>query len=125
MTNVFQIPIIQLRPYGILLKQKPKEGKNCGFPLSNNRRILKKREDLYRCSASRYVIHSWSVSCIKLTHNKKFSYPTGQYDYFVSPAEFHFRSAGHTAHEVADEISHTVRAVLRILRALPSFLHTF
>jgi hypothetical protein len=41
MTNVFQILTIQLRPYGVLLKQKPKEGKNCGFKLSNNRRTLK------------------------------------------------------------------------------------
>jgi len=77
------------------------------------------------CSASRYVIDSWSGLCIKLTHNKKVNYPTFLYVYFVSPAEFNFGSVGHTVHEVADELSHSARAVLRMLGALPSFPHTF
>ena len=44
---------------------------------------------------------------------------------FVSPAEFHFGSVGHTAHEVTDELSHSARDVLRMLGAVPSFPHTF
>ena len=71
------------------------------------------------------MINSWSILCIKLTHNKEVSYPTGLHVYFVSSAEFHFGSVGHTAHEVADELSHSARAVLRMLGAVPSFPHTF
>jgi len=47
------------------------------------------------------------------------------YVYFVSPAEFHFGSVSHTVPEVADELSHSARAVLRVLGAVPSFPHTF
>jgi len=43
----------------------------------------------------------------------------------LSSAEFHFCSVGHTVHEVADELSHTARAVLRMLGAVPSFPDTF
>ena len=52
------------------------------------------------------MIDSRSILCIKLTHNKEVSYPTGLYVYvIVSPAEFHFASVGHTVHEVADELT--------------------
>jgi len=43
---------------------------------------------------------------------------------FVSRAEFHFGSDGHTVHEVADELN-SARALLRMLGAVPSFPHTF
>ena len=43
----------------------------------------------------------------------------------MSPAEFHLDSVGHTVHEVADDLSHSARAVLRMLGAVPSFPHTF
>jgi len=43
----------------------------------------------------------------------------------VSQAEFHFGSVGHTAHEVADELTHAAGAMLRMLGAEPSFPHTF
>ena len=62
------------------------------------------------------MIDSWSVLCIKLTHNKEASCPTGLYVYFIeSPAEFHLDSVGHAVYEVADELSHSPRAVLRML----------
>jgi len=63
------------------------------------------RADWCRCSASRYVIDSWSVLCIKLTHNKEVIYPTCM---FVSPTEFHLGSVGHAVHEVADELTQLV-----------------
>jgi len=43
----------------------------------------------------------------------------------VSQAEFHLDCVSRTVHEVADELSHSVRAVLRMLGAVPSFPHTF
>jgi hypothetical protein len=72
------------------------------------------------------VSDSWSVLCIKLTHNKEVICLTCLYVHFiVSPAEFHVGSVGHTLHEVADELTHSARAVLRMLGAVPSFPHTF
>ena len=49
-----------------------------------------------------YVIDSWSILCIKLTHNKEVSYSTCLY---VSPAEFHFGSVGPTVPAAADELT--------------------
>jgi len=72
------------------------------------------------------VVDSWIVCCIKLTHNKEISCPTGLYVYcIVSPAEFSFGSPGHTALEVADVLSHSARALLRMLGADPSFPDMF
>ena len=52
------------------------------------------------------VRDSWSVLCIKLTHNEEVIYLTCLYVYLiVSPAEFHFSSYGHNIHEVADELT--------------------
>ena len=52
------------------------------------------------------MINSWSILCIKLTHNKEVIYVTSLNFYFiVSPVEFYFGSVGHTVHEVADELT--------------------
>ena len=58
----------------------------------------------------------------KLTHNKEVIYPACLCAYFiVSSAEFHIGSLVQPVHEVADELSHAARALLRMLEAVPSF----
>jgi hypothetical protein len=41
--------------------------------------------------------------------------------FIESPAEFHIGTVGQPVHEVADELSHSARALLRMFGAVPSF----